>query len=93
MRERALADKRLIAAQLQIRAIGNEARDSRSSPAVDRVPTVSCPIFNSRFAMMLTMLALPHRSPYPLMQPCTCVAPACTAIRVLPTAVSESLCA
>jgi hypothetical protein len=36
-------------------------------------------------------LALPQRSPYPLTQPCTWVAPASTAASVLATATSESL--
>ena len=37
-------------------------------------------------------MALPQRSPQPLRQACTCVAPACTASSVLATASSMSLC-
>ena len=36
-------------------------------------------------------LTLPQRSPMPLIVPCTCTAPCCTATRLLATASSESL--
>jgi len=41
--------------------------------------------------MMEQRFALPHRSPYPLIVPCTCVTPFSTATRELATAISESL--
>ena len=41
--------------------------------------------------MTLNRSALPQRSPYPLAVPCTCVAPASTAARVLATAQAVSL--
>ena len=53
----------------------------------------SIPIFKFKLPMTLIRLALPVRSPYPLMQPCTCAAPARTASIVDATAVSVSLCA
>ncbi len=49
------------------------------------------PILSTRFGMIDTRFAFPHRSPYPLMVPCTWVAPASTATRVLATARSPSL--
>ena len=46
---------------------------------------------SSRLATTETRSALPVRSPYPLMVPCTWVAPASTAARVLATAQPVSL--
>ena len=43
--------------------------------------------------MIVIRLALPVRSPMPLTVPCTCVAPASTAVSVLATAQPESSCA
>ena len=40
--------------------------------------------------MIVIRLALPVRSPIPLTVPCTCVAPASTAVSVLATAQPES---
>ena len=40
--------------------------------------------------MIVIRLALPVRSPMPLTVPCTCVAPASTAVSVLATAQPES---
>ena len=48
------------------------------------------PIFSCRSAMIVIRLALPVRSPMPLIVPCTCVAPASTAVSVLATAQPES---
>src|SRR5215213_3902358 len=39
------------------------------------------PILSCKLAMVVTRSQLPHRSPIPLMVPCTCVAPASTATR------------
>ena len=50
----------------------------------------SQPIFSCRSAMIVTRFALPVRSPMPLIVPCTCVAPASTAVSVLATAQPES---
>ena len=49
------------------------------------------PSFSCRSGMIAHRLALPQRSPMPLMVSCTCVAPACTAITELATAISQSL--
>ena len=54
-------------------------------------PMAVWPSFELQVGNDRERLALPQRSPYPLMQPCTCVAPASTAARVLATATSESL--
>ena len=51
----------------------------------------SWPSFSCRLGMIEQRLALPQRSPRPLMVPCTCVAPACTARMELATAISLSL--
>ena len=40
--------------------------------------------------MIVTRFALPVRSPMPLIVPCTCVAPASTAMRLLATAQPPS---
>jgi hypothetical protein len=42
--------------------------------------------------MTVMRLALPVRSPYPLMVPCTCTAPATTAAIEFATAHPESFC-
>ena len=42
--------------------------------------------------MVVTRSQLPHRSPTPLIVPCTCVAPASTAARAFATPHPESLC-
>jgi len=44
-----------------------------------------------RAGIMEVRLALPQRSPYPFMVPCTCLTPRLTANSELATAVSESL--
>ena len=49
------------------------------------------PSLSSRFATDVMRLALPVRSPYPLMQPCRCVAPASTAAIEFATAHPVSL--
>ena len=54
-------------------------------------PTQEHSILSSRFAITVSRSALPTRSPMPLTVPCTCVAPACTAVSVLATAHPESL--
>src|SRR3970040_1114726 len=51
----------------------------------------SYPIFSASPGMMEQRFALPHRSPYPLIVPCTCVTPFSTAPRELATAISEWL--
>ena len=61
---------------------------SRSSPPG---PRTSIPSFSDRFAQAAIRSALPHRSPTPLIVPCTCTAPARTAARVFAVARSESL--
>ena len=42
--------------------------------------------------MIVIRLALPVRSPMPLIVPCTCVAPHSTAVSVFATAQPESSC-
>src|SRR5215217_4727705 len=49
------------------------------------------PILSCKLAMVVTRSQLPHRSPIPLMVPCTCVAPASTATRAFATPHPESL--
>ena len=74
---------------------------SRSSSRRDRCVSrciapsfspVSKPIFSTRFGISEIMLALPQRSPSPLIVPCTWRTPARTAASVLATAFSVSLC-
>ena len=62
MRERAVADERLVAAQRQIRQFGDESGQVRQFLKLSR-PTVVWPSFNSRFARTEHKLALPQRSP------------------------------
>ena len=54
----------------------------------------SYPSFNCRSATIVTRFAFPVRSPIPLIVPCTCVAPACTATIVFatPHPVSSWVC-
>ena len=66
--------------------------DSSDSRASCSSLTTSMPSFSFRLAITEMMLALPQRSPQPLTQACTCVAPASTASSVLATAMSPSLC-
>lgn len=49
------------------------------------------PYFNCRLASTVTRSALPVRSPWPFIVPCTCIAPASTAASVLATAHPVSL--
>ena len=49
------------------------------------------PSFSAKLETTETRFALPHRSPYPLMVPCTMSAPATTPSSVLATASSQSL--
>src|SRR2546430_8113714 len=51
----------------------------------------STPIFSTRLGMIETRLALPQRSPNPLIVPCTCSTPSLTAASELATAHSASL--
>ena len=55
--------------------------------------TAVSPILSSRLGITDVSRALPHRSPNPSNVPCTCRAPARTAVSVLATASSPSLCA
>src|SRR5216110_1146133 len=48
----------------------------------------STPIFSTRLGMIETRLALPQRSPNPLIVPCTCSTPSLTAASELATAHS-----
>ena len=50
------------------------------------------PILSCRVGMIEQRFALPHRSPYPLIVPCTWTAPQRTAASVFATARSPSLC-
>ena len=81
-----------------LRLVGMLSRSSNSRDrCVSRAIAPSCspvskPILSTRFGISEIMLALPQRSPRPLIVPCTWRTPARTAASVLATAFSVSLC-
>ena len=66
--ESAMADVGLVVAERQIGQFRDEARHGGEAGELAGADTV-WPSLSSRFGMMEHRLALPQRSPYPLMQP------------------------
>ena len=73
-------------------AISATVRDSSLNLSTEVCGSASNPSFSTRLDTTETRFALPHRSPYPLMVPCTISAPAITPASELATASSQSLC-
>ena len=91
--ECAVPDKRQAVVGDEVRDIIEVARQLGELPQGALWHAVQAHFESRLIGIIVHILALPQRSPRPLIVPCTCVAPAWTAAMESATAIPESLCA